>query len=854
MPIQGVHPEKEILMRIKQTRSLLVVLIAALAASLTAPPALAFDEGNGEKIEGDQLKKLRLVIVMTRMAMISQGTMEGELGTGGDNMEYEQPDGGNTSLEDAAKHLKKMLAEGRITIGSPGSKARTCRNPKGVDKDTIVIDEETFDIMCDKSWGASDDISEECEAAEYFLLSVTLMNEIVHVYQKASSSNKKHCDAEHDSDCLSILTINRYIDALTKPDPNNPGQTIPHTSTTDIQNDPDYVPFMKGILDDTGADTPAEIAAILKKLRERLATYTKRKNDLFAAAIAANVNWGPIYRNGWDGKRVSKFSHDAFGTVIEPPDPQLPPVQYQTIPGGQTFQARVYENRFFKRLLVQVNTDPLGQTIVQWFLDTDGDFMPEQPEAVPPAPLPLPIQFGFQEDNFGIYPDYPPQLHPNAPGRGLLFHDQINGILIALPLDDFGLPVAPPQQIIVDPLIDAGGFPYYVGAIGLPSGDLRFVFSDVPESGQSGDVPAIWFDLPGGGGPVVPFVLPGQTLAEANDRFFPIGMTQLVQGQTLVTLGGTVGDTVDLFSAGLGAPALLAGGVVQQDGDTNQLPLPGPLVGPDLFVVTNGVDREFVGFLPEIGTPADTGPSESNLDTDIDRWDLSEDPPRLHFFEGLPPLPGASPNDFIHELLLPSQTARMFGEWDNSTKTLLDPSAEVEIEMSELNLVSADPIVVESDGWHLSMGLAPEPDGVAVIRLAGTNDWQPIFVQDFNVAPIFVFQTPIPALTFIPSHFEVLDIDLTNGNDVVVFEHNGPGRYCYTNDGSGNFTQSFCPAFPCEGDANGDSAIDVNDISYVLFRLGNVGLPGFVDGDANGDGVVDVNDISYVLFRLGDPC
>lgn len=55
----------------------------------------------------------------------------------------------------------------------------------------------------------------------------------------------------------------------------------------------------------------------------------------------------------------------------------------------------------------------------------------------------------------------------------------------------------------------------------------------------------------------------------------------------------------------------------------------------------------------------------------------------------------------------------------------------------------------------------------------------------------------------------------------------------------------------CDGDANGDGAVDVNDISYVLFRIGNTGVPGTVDGDANGDGTVDVNDISYVLFRLG---
>lgn len=54
----------------------------------------------------------------------------------------------------------------------------------------------------------------------------------------------------------------------------------------------------------------------------------------------------------------------------------------------------------------------------------------------------------------------------------------------------------------------------------------------------------------------------------------------------------------------------------------------------------------------------------------------------------------------------------------------------------------------------------------------------------------------------------------------------------------------------CDGDANADGVIDVNDISFVLFRLGEDPPV----GDANGDGVVDVNDISHVLFRLGNPC
>ena len=57
----------------------------------------------------------------------------------------------------------------------------------------------------------------------------------------------------------------------------------------------------------------------------------------------------------------------------------------------------------------------------------------------------------------------------------------------------------------------------------------------------------------------------------------------------------------------------------------------------------------------------------------------------------------------------------------------------------------------------------------------------------------------------------------------------------------------YTPAPACDGDANGDNIVDVNDISYVLFRLGSPPP----DGDVNGDNSVDVNDISYVLFRLG---
>jgi hypothetical protein len=70
------------------------------------------------------------------------------------------------------------------------------------------------------------------------------------------------------------------------------------------------------------------------------------------------------------------------------------------------------------------------------------------------------------------------------------------------------------------------------------------------------------------------------------------------------------------------------------------------------------------------------------------------------------------------------------------------------------------------------------------------------------------------------------------------------------------------------GDINGDGVDDIiigaygadpngqgeAGESYVVFGWKHEPAAPACEGDANGDGVVDVNDISYVLFRLGNAC
>jgi hypothetical protein len=56
-----------------------------------------------------------------------------------------------------------------------------------------------------------------------------------------------------------------------------------------------------------------------------------------------------------------------------------------------------------------------------------------------------------------------------------------------------------------------------------------------------------------------------------------------------------------------------------------------------------------------------------------------------------------------------------------------------------------------------------------------------------------------------------------------------------------------------DGDTDVLSALRSDDTIAWYENFGPDGPPA-CPGDSNGDGTIDVNDISYVIFRLGDPC
>lgn len=93
-------------------------------------------------------------------------------------------------------------------------------------------------------------------------------------------------------------------------------------------------------------------------------------------------------------------------------------------------------------------------------------------------------------------------------------------------------------------------------------------------------------------------------------------------------------------------------------------------------------------------------------------------------------------------------------------------------------------------------------------------------------------------------------------NQTSFFDPNDPSVGTLTLEGTVVAT-AFVPdaPAPCDGDVDGNDMVNIDDITFVVLRLGNMGMPGgSLAGDADGNGVVNIDDITYVVLRLGMPC
>ena len=68
-----------------------------------------------------------------------------------------------------------------------------------------------------------------------------------------------------------------------------------------------------------------------------------------------------------------------------------------------------------------------------------------------------------------------------------------------------------------------------------------------------------------------------------------------------------------------------------------------------------------------------------------------------------------------------------------------------------------------------------------------------------------------------------------------------------------SFTTAAVAGGDCDGDADGDNAVTLQDLNIVLFNFGSAVAPN-TNGDVDGDGQVTLQDLNIVLFNFGTTC
>ena len=487
------------------------LMLSALAGTVLA---LSGAPADAAKLTGGRRTKVREAIWLVEWSLWKcfkqnnqEQTMSGEFSPGGgaDQSGYEN----GATLREAVRTLNRMLDQDRITEANlPRSRAQT-HTAGGTDADRIIIDDDLIDNVCNNT-GAD-------KFAASIQLAASLVNEMVHVFQTTKATTKAKCDAERDSDAASKKLVQAFYDALTKP--NNGGGRDPHTSIDNVRNDPQYFTPLGVLLEECGIDTAGEISDLVWEIDGMFSSYCNRKTNLFEAAIANSIDWGPIYSGGWDGKPVGRpaatpGNRNSSGATSRDGAMQQ---SYPVPAGAQHTQSRMFENDNGQIVLAQASADDFGNRWMQFWIDQNGDWLPDFPEPMAPVllpfnPSPIPEQYTVQ-----ISTMFPAPLHPAFEDDGLLILDPSDGSLTALPLGPDGLPVAPPQLLLQDPMLQgSNGFIYIDSVFVTPTNELRFVFSNETQASVTGASSAVWFEMPMPAGPMLPFTDPTLTLAEGR--------------------------------------------------------------------------------------------------------------------------------------------------------------------------------------------------------------------------------------------------------------------------------------------------------------------------------------------------
>jgi hypothetical protein len=283
-----------------------LALVAALLVAFGFATALSSADDarvatSSALTDAEKAKVRELVKLMWKMAR-EDGLTEtlddclNPMGQGGDQTCYETttrrpPFGsGPTRMTEALRHYLEMMRNNKLCKDSAISAGGWTYPSPGLGADSVGISKALLDTWCNPMANSVE------RAKAKFWIMATLANEAAHVYQKRAPAgstapvrDRIACDAERDSDIMSIKYLMRTISRMTDANGN------PLTSLDDIEAMGSVGRCLAMCLRDLGVDTAPEIADVVAWLKDRKAVYEDRKANLFENQISQAQSWRRLY-------------------------------------------------------------------------------------------------------------------------------------------------------------------------------------------------------------------------------------------------------------------------------------------------------------------------------------------------------------------------------------------------------------------------------------------------------------------------------------------------------------------------------------------------------------------------------
>ncbi len=839
------------------TRKAPTFLISALAgttlALFTASPARAAPE---DLSDGEKAKIRSMLTLMIKMQCETSApleTIEDCLDQGGENAaEYDElPSSAGGTFKPTVKYaisqyFSMLRGTNRLQKDGRSAGGSTDWAGGGIDGDKVIISGKLLEKWCD----TANNVDPCDQAAAKFWIMATLANEAAHVFQVPMAldtvpNDRKRCDAERDSDAMTLKFLNEVVARMTD------GAGAAHDSLADIRAEGEAGKLLAKCLEDMGVDTAQEIADTLKKLKDRRDTYQDRKENLFENSIAGNRSWRQLYY-GRQYRSPLKLRKDlsnlvtrrevvvTYGsnsrTITIPNDGKIPISVAATVDN----QSRL--------VLIVVTLNPLtGEMCIHTWTDTDRDGLP----GGAPNSVTIPA------------PPSGPRDVPEAPGdiahvegvadglgfaHGYMLHDRLNGALTAIETDEDWNPTGRAVEMFRDPLIasievnpDAGNYFELETDRTMPNGTIEVVFESLPHAGSTGACEAALgiFDPDLGFGEV----FAGLTSAEALAPHNLLGISQLPVDPTRpIVAYGNPGEQIVVESVGLGFPQVLFQGVAGPEGATN----PGEMLFPgsryDLVRVrSNERLDQAEHFWSLVGLAQDEIDVDLNNDGVPDVLALTSEPSRLVTFMDDPRDPGV--RQLGLEIVVEDPHAIAFDLPQPGVVTLESLDSSVELS-----------VAIADDFWNQLLAqtlIDLDGDGIAddtfiVARDPFSQDFAAISVVDagFDAATITSIH-PLPGLD--PRGIEYADLDGDGDLDVIIRGADFDG--CFENVGDGTMQPGPCDN-GCPADLDGDGDADSDD----FFRYLDLFASGDALADLDGDGDTDSDDFFRYLDLFVQGC